>query len=120
MGVRIAIDDFGTGFSSLARLQQLRVDRVKIDRSFIHGFGDQDSDEVIVRAIIELAHARGLRVTAEGVETLEQREGLARIGCDDLQGFIFSKARPAPEIDRLVEADDAPANDMPAPQGRTA
>ncbi len=120
MGVRIAIDDFGTGFSSLARLQQLRVDRVKIDRSFIHGFGDQDSDEVIVRAIIELAHARGLRVTAEGVETLEQREGLARIGCDDLQGFIFSKARPAPEIDRLVEADDAPANDMPAPRGRTA
>ena len=121
LGVRIAIDDFGTGFSSLARLRQLRVDRVKIDRGFIHGFGNQDSDEVIVQAIIDLAHAKGLRVTAEGVETPQQREGLARIGCDDLQGFIFSKARPALEIDRLVgDEDGVPANDMPAPQGRTA
>lgn len=106
LGVRIALDDFGIGFSSLARLKQLKVDRVKIDRSFIHGFGDQDGDEAIVQAIIDLAHARGLQVTAEGVETLEQRDDLFRIGCDDLQGFIFSKAKPESEISEILQANN--------------
>ncbi len=111
IGVRIAIDDFGTGFSSLSRLQKLQVDRVKIDRSFVHGFGGQDSDEAIVRAIVDLAHTRGLQVTAEGVETPLQREGLTRIGCDDLQGFIFSKARPANEITGILNPADASSAD---------
>lgn len=106
LGVQIAIDDFGIGFSSLARLKQLEVDRIKIDRSFIHGFGAQDGDEAIVRAIIDLAHAKGLQVTAEGVETLEQRDGLFRIGCDDLQGFIFSKAKSASEVSEFLQAKD--------------
>jgi diguanylate cyclase (GGDEF)-like protein len=104
LGIRIAIDDFGIGFSSLARLKQFKADRVKIDRSFIHGFGNQDGDEAIVQAIVDLAHAKGLKVTAEGVETLEQRDDLFRIGCDELQGFIFSKAKSAAEISEFLEA----------------
>ncbi|MCG6856495.1 MAG: EAL domain-containing protein [Salaquimonas sp.] len=105
MGVRVAIDDFGTGFSSLGRLQQLKVDRIKIDKSFVHGFGRATDDEAIVQAIIELAHAKGLKTTAEGVETESQSKSLARIGCDDLQGFLFSKALPRKEIDVLFSVD---------------
>ena len=104
MGVRVAIDDFGTGFSSLGRLQQLKVDRIKIDKSFVHGFGRATDDEAIVQAIIELAHAKGLKTTAEGVETKNQSERLISIGCDDLQGFLFSKALPREEIDSLFNA----------------
>jgi diguanylate cyclase (GGDEF)-like protein len=113
-GVRIAIDDFGTGFSSMARLQQIEVDRVKIDRSFILGFGDQSNDQAVVEAIINLAHAKGLRVTAEGVETALQRTRLTEIGCDDLQGFVFSAARPAREITTILDAADGrPASNAP-------
>ncbi|WBO61054.1 MULTISPECIES: EAL domain-containing protein [unclassified Acidocella] len=115
LGVRIAIDDFGVGFSSLARLNHITVDRVKIDRSFISGFGDQHGDEAIVRAIVDLAHTKGLRVTAEGVETQQQRDGLTRIGCDNLQGFMFSKARPAVEIPRILESFSEVANDKVLP-----
>lgn len=91
LGVRFALDDFGTGFSSLGRLQQLDVDRIKIDRSFISGFGSGNGDEAIVRAIVDLAKARGLRTTGEGVETAEQSSFLAEIGCDELQGFLMGR-----------------------------
>ncbi|MBX3571650.1 MAG: EAL domain-containing protein [Mesorhizobium sp.] len=101
LGVRFAIDDFGTGFSSLSRLQQLDVDRIKIDRSFVQGFGKDGSDEAIVRAIIDLAKASGLRTTAEGVETELQNERLRSIGCDELQGFLLHKPVPPEEIERL-------------------
>ena len=76
LGVRIALDDFGTGFSSLGRLQQLDVDRIKIDRRFVQGCGRSGDDEAIVQAIVDLAHAKGLQITAEGVETQEQSEYL--------------------------------------------
>lgn len=102
LGVKIALDDFGTGFSSLGRLKQLQVDRIKIDRSFVHGFGRLGGDEAIVQAMIHLAHARGLRTTAEGVETQEQRDQLTQAGCDELQGFLFSPALPLDEIDSLL------------------
>lgn len=104
LGVLIAIDDFGTGFSSLARLQQLKVDRVKIDKSFIHRVGRDPDDHAIVQAIVDIAHAKGLRVTGEGVETTEQWHILTQIGCDDLQGFLFSTARPASEIEIMKDA----------------
>ncbi|GAB0114134.1 putative bifunctional diguanylate cyclase/phosphodiesterase [Acidisoma sp. C75] len=107
LGVSIAIDDFGLGFSSMARLQQLQVDRVKIDRSFVHGFGGGNGDEAIVQAIVDLAHAKGLRVTAEGVETPMQCERLTTMGCDELQGFIFSVARPSSDIAALLAGGDA-------------
>lgn len=114
LGVQVAIDDFGTGFSSLGRLQQLKVDRIKIDKSFIHGFGRATDDEAIVQAIISLAHAKGLKTTAEGVETHSQNEHLIRFGCDDLQGFLFAEAVPAAKIDTYLGGDttqQAPAAD---------
>lgn len=101
LGIRFALDDFGTGFSSLSRLQHLDVDRVKIDRSFVQGFGKDGSDEAIVQAIIDLAKASGLRTTAEGVETELQNERLRSIGCDELQGFLFHRPVPPEEIERL-------------------
>ncbi|MDF1600889.1 EAL domain-containing protein [Mesorhizobium sp. YIM 152430] len=102
LGVRIALDDFGTGFSSLGRLQQLEVDRIKIDRSFVSGFGRLNGDEAIVQAIVELAKARGLKTTAEGVETVEQGTHLQSIGCDDLQGFLYSRPVPPIEVTALL------------------
>ncbi|WP_176082682.1 EAL domain-containing protein [Martelella sp. HB161492] len=106
IGVQIAIDDFGTGFSSLGRLQSLNVDRIKIDRSFVRGLGQNINDAAIVRAIVDLAHAKGLKTTAEGVETPLQDEGLTRIGCDDLQGFLYSRPLPRLEVDRLPPEPD--------------
>lgn len=103
LGVRIALDDFGTGFSSLGRLQKLEVDRIKIDRSFINGFGKSNGDEAIVHAIVEMARARGLKTTAEGVETPEQSCHLKKIGCDELQGFLYSRPLPAAEVTVLLE-----------------
>ncbi len=99
IGVQIAIDDFGTGFSSLGRLRSLNVDRIKIDRSFVHGLGEKAGDEAIIRAIVDLAHASGLKITAEGVETSMQDAGLTRMGCDSLQGFLYSKPVPLREIE---------------------
>ncbi|WP_159591545.1 putative bifunctional diguanylate cyclase/phosphodiesterase [Chelativorans xinjiangense] len=102
MGVQIALDDFGTGFSSLGRLKQLQVDRIKIDRSFVQGFGRLSGDEAIVQAMIHLARARGLRTTAEGVETREQSDYLKQVGCDELQGFLFSSPVTLNQIDALL------------------
>ncbi|QQM32130.1 EAL domain-containing protein [Martelella lutilitoris] len=108
IGVQIAIDDFGTGFSSLGRLRTLNVDRIKIDRSFVRGFGEKAGDEAIIRAIVELAHASGLKTTAEGVETSFQDAGLIRIGCDSLQGFLYSKPVPLRDIELTRFTDSSP------------
>jgi diguanylate cyclase (GGDEF)-like protein len=94
MGVRIAMDDFGTGYSSLAYLWRFPFDKVKIDRAFTHGLGNDDKVALIVRSIVTLAHALGLRVNAEGIETGAQLRALQALGCDELQGFLLG--RPAP------------------------
>ncbi|MBV2186761.1 MAG: EAL domain-containing protein [Rhizobium sp.] len=96
-GIHIALDDFGTGFSTFGRLHETEVDHIKIDKMFVDGVGKDRGDEAIVQAIVELARAKGLKITAEGVETNEQNEFLTRIGCDELQGFLF--ARPMSEED---------------------
>jgi EAL domain-containing protein (putative c-di-GMP-specific phosphodiesterase class I) len=88
-GVKVALDDFGTGYSSLSYLLKLEVDRIKIDRSFVQHLGD--SSRSIVQAMVDMAHAVNVAVTAEGVETPEQEEFLTRIGCDHLQGYLFSQ-----------------------------
>jgi EAL domain-containing protein (putative c-di-GMP-specific phosphodiesterase class I) len=92
-GVRIALDDFGTGYSSLSYLIKLEVDRLKIDRAFVQHLTESSASCSIVQAIVTMAHAVGISVTAEGVETREQQEILTKIGCNNLQGYLLS--RPA-------------------------
>ncbi|PLX86366.1 MAG: hypothetical protein C0614_03870 [Desulfuromonas sp.] len=90
MGAKMALDDFGTGYSSLSYLRNLPFDRVKIDRSFVSNITLDQRDVAIASAIIELAHALGMKVTGEGVETKEQMEILCSINCDEIQGYLFS------------------------------
>lgn len=104
MGVTIAIDDFGTGYSSLSQLQQLPIDEIKIDRSFVMRMETEPDDAVLVRSIVELGHNLGLRVTAEGVETATVHQRLRELGCDFAQGFHISRPVPPDECHRLLHA----------------
>ncbi len=113
LGVSLAIDDFGTGYSSLAQLQRLPLDVLKIDRSFVAQLGDDHDDKAIVPSIITIAHAMGLRVVAEGAETVEQVEALRRLGCDQAQGYYL--ARPAP-IDELPRIAYSATSELPRPR----
>lgn len=108
LGIRIALDDFGTGFSSFGRLHANDVDRIKIDQSFVAGFGKARGDEAIVRAIIDMAKAKGLATTAEGVETAEQCSILQEMGCDDLQGYLFSRPLPACRMENFLGGPSGP------------
>jgi diguanylate cyclase (GGDEF)-like protein len=101
-GIGIALDDFGTGFSTFGRLHETEVDHIKIDKSFVEGLGADRGDEAIIQAIVELARAKGLKTTAEGVETEAQMEFLKRVGCDELQGFLYSEPLSGEEVDRLL------------------
>jgi EAL domain-containing protein (putative c-di-GMP-specific phosphodiesterase class I) len=101
LGVRIALDDFGTGYSSLSYLQRFPFDKIKIDRAFIKDIADSKGSSAIVRAVVDIAAARNMTTTAEGVETEEQREILRELGCTEMQGNLFSSAAPAAEILRL-------------------
>ncbi len=104
LGVRVAIDDFGTGYSSLSYLKELPVDLLKIDRSFVSDLPNSEASAAIVAAAIELSHRLGLEVVAEGVESAEQYEFLAELGCDLIQGFVVSKPVSASELASLIEA----------------
>lgn len=101
IGVRVALDDFGTGYSSLSYLHRFPFDKIKIDRSFVEGLTEEEGTESIVRAVVNIAAARNMTTTAEGVETSEQKEILRRLGCNEMQGYLFSKPRTADEIHQV-------------------
>ncbi|HEY3237927.1 MAG TPA: bifunctional diguanylate cyclase/phosphodiesterase [Acidimicrobiia bacterium] len=103
-GVQVALDDFGTGYSSLTYLKRIPVDILKIDQSFVAGLGTDHHDTAIVRNVIELAHALGLDVVAEGIEEPDQLARLRALGCRTGQGFLLSRPVPAAAIDRLLAA----------------
>ena len=95
LGVRLALDDFGTGYCSLSYLQRFPVDIVKIDQTFVANLGRDAAASAIVSAVTQLAHVLGMTVTAEGVETVEQRDEVASIGCDLAQGYLFARPMSA-------------------------
>jgi len=102
-GIHISIDDFGTGYSSFARLKELNVDNLKIDQYFIQNITDENSDLLITRDIISIAHRLGLKTIAEGVELQIQKDYLLENGCDKLQGYLFSKPVPEDEAVELLK-----------------
>ena len=104
-GVRFSVDDFGTGYSSLAYLTRLPLDQLKIDQSFVHNLGVKHTDDVIVQTIIGMARNLELDVIAEGVETAEQRDTLARYGCHYFQGYLLGRPMPLNEIEALLGND---------------
>jgi EAL domain-containing protein (putative c-di-GMP-specific phosphodiesterase class I) len=118
LGLRIALDDFGTGFSSFSRLQHIEVDRIKIDKSFIDAIGTTGGNPAIVRAMIALAHGKGLKTTAEGVETSDQRALLQALGCDQLQGYLLSKPLAKDHFAALMEDPDGNLKDPDGPSGK--
>jgi diguanylate cyclase (GGDEF)-like protein len=101
IGVRIALDDFGTGYSSLSYLQRFPFDKIKIDRCFVNDIAEPDGSSCIVQAVVNIAAARHMTTTAEGVETRQQQELLRTLGCAEMQGYLFSPAQPAAELKRL-------------------
>jgi len=122
LGISISIDDFGTGYSSLAYLKRFPVKRLKIDRSFICDVADKRDGNVIPKVIIDLAHALGMTVIAEGVETANQYNILRDLGCDEIQGYFTGRPMPAAEFEVFLRNAPAgkPDSDAATPPGVAA
>jgi len=117
-GVQIALDDYGTGYSSLGHLRDIPVNALKIDRVFIDGLSRHRGDDAIVVAVITLAHALGMYAVAEGVESPRQRDHLRELGCDLVQGYLYSEPVDAAEFERLLyDAVPDPAADAVETRG---
>jgi diguanylate cyclase (GGDEF)-like protein/PAS domain S-box-containing protein len=103
MGIEVALDDFGTGYSSLAYLKRFRLGCLKVDRSFVSGSLNSQGDQSIIRAVVALGKTLDMKVVAEGVETLEQANFLRQVGCDDAQGYFYSRPARADHVPELLE-----------------
>jgi EAL domain-containing protein (putative c-di-GMP-specific phosphodiesterase class I) len=108
LGVSISIDDFGTGYSSLSALRNFPVNKLKIDRSFVHDIETDQSAAAVALAVISFAKTLGLRVNAEGVETAGQARFLKHHGCDEIQGYLLARPLPPAELEALYRRDDPP------------
>jgi EAL domain-containing protein (putative c-di-GMP-specific phosphodiesterase class I) len=104
-GIQVSLDDFGTGYSSLSYLKKFDIDYLKIDRSFVQNLHPESDDLALCEAIIVMAHKLGLKVVAEGIETVEQSRLLQAAGCDYGQGYFFSRPVPADQFDKLLSAN---------------
>jgi EAL domain-containing protein (putative c-di-GMP-specific phosphodiesterase class I) len=122
LGVRLAIDDFGTGYSSLVYLKRFPVDQLKVDRAFVSGLGSNSDDSAIVASVVSLARAVGINAVAEGVETREQLSALQRLECSFGQGYLWSPARPAAELDAMIRSGmfSDPRRTTPSARGGAA
>jgi EAL domain-containing protein (putative c-di-GMP-specific phosphodiesterase class I) len=109
-GIQVSLDDFGTGYSSLAYLKKFDIDYIKIDQLFVRNLQTHSEDIALCEAIILMAHKLGIKVIAEGIETIEQRDLLISIGCDYGQGYLFSRPVPAEQFDRLLDARNQTAS----------
>lgn len=109
-GIQIALDDFGTGYASLSHLTQFPVDLLKIDRSFIQRIGSSAEAEAITSTVVNLAHRLGLKIVAEGVETIEQEAYLRAIACDVGQGYLYARAMPADAVPTILAETSLPAH----------
>jgi EAL domain-containing protein (putative c-di-GMP-specific phosphodiesterase class I) len=107
LGVRLALDDFGTGYSTLAHVQRLDVDILKIDRSFVEQLAGSERDREIIGAITAMAHALGMSVVGEGIETDRQLGELAALGCDQGQGFLLARPLLPAQVELLHRAVEA-------------
>jgi EAL domain-containing protein (putative c-di-GMP-specific phosphodiesterase class I) len=108
IGVKLSIDDFGTGYSSLSYLRRLQVSQLKIDQSFVRDLETSADARIIVKAVINLAHALNLSVVAEGVETAAQRDVLTAMDCDELQGYFYARPMTAEALGRWSRGIDRP------------
>ena len=115
LGVMVSLDDFGTGYSSLAYLKRCPIDKLKIDKSFVRGLPDDESNAAIVRAIVQMARALGKRVLAEGVETEPQRQFLQQAGCDEFQGWLHAPALDPADFERRLGVPAPPQVPSQAP-----
>ncbi len=112
VGVKLAIDDFGTGYSSLAYLKDFPVDQLKIDKVFVSNIENDSANKAILKTIVTLGKSLGKKVVAEGVETNYQYEYLKSIGCDELQGYYFSKPLPEKEFEVLYLKNNMQQNQL--------
>ena len=105
LGARLVLDDFGTGWSSLMYLRRFPLDVLKVDKYFVDGMAIGGQDSAIVRTIIELAHAFGMKAIAEGVQNIAQFELLRQLGCDAVQGYLLGRPLPAHEITAVLDGE---------------